>query len=93
LPWHVYSSFVRSCRFPSYVEVPAEALRFKGEKAFVGIVSPEKTVTFRPVTLTESNGIVARFSSGLRAGERVILHPGESIGDGEMVQPIESHSK
>jgi len=82
-----------SLRVPSYVEIPADALRMKEEKAFVGVVSPDHRVTFRPVTIAESNGTIVSLSAGVHAGEKVILHPGESLSDGQEVQPMDSLSK
>ena len=60
---------------------------------FVGIASSDNRVNFRAVTITESDGKTVRVRSGLRAGEKVMVHPGESISDGEQVQPINTTSK
>ena len=89
-------SFVQvslSLRVPSYVEIPVDALRMKEDKAFVGVVSADHRVSFRPITIAESNGTIVRISAGVHAGEKVILHPGESLSDGQEVQPMDSLSK
>ncbi len=89
-------SFVQvslSIRMPSYVEIPATALRMKGEKASVGVVSPDNRLTLRSVAIAESDGKTVRLSSGLRAGEKVILDPGEGVADGERIQPVMANSQ
>ncbi len=89
-------SFVQvslSLHTPSYVEIPADALRIREEKPFVGVVSAENRTIFRPVTIAESDGKFVRVSAGLRAGEQVILHPGESLSEGEQVQPVSVPSR
>ncbi len=89
-------SFVQvslSLHTPSYIEIPADALRIREEKPFVNVVSAENRTIFRPVTIAESDGTFVRVSAGLRAGEQVILHPGESLSEGEQVQPVSVPSR
>ncbi len=78
---------------PPYVQVPVDALLMRGEKAFVGTVDGDNRVTFRPVETADSDGKMARISSGIQEGERVVLNPGTGIIDGEVVQPIGSDGK
>ncbi len=73
---------------PPYIQVPVEALLMRGEKAFVGVVGSDNRVTFRPVTIADSDGKTVRMGSGLGAGERVVLNPGTGIVEGEVVQPL-----
>jgi len=74
----------------SAVEIPAEALLMKGEKAFVAVVSADGKVKFRPVVIADSDGKAVRLNSGLDDGEHVVLNPGFAISDNEQVQPIEA---
>lgn len=84
-------SFVRvslKIKTASAVEIPAEALLMKGEKTFVAVIAPGNTVQFRPVVVADSDGRAIRLSSGLKAGEHVVLNPGWGITDNEQVQPV-----
>ena len=78
---------------PSFIQIPAEALLMRGEKAFAGVVGTDDRVTFRPVTPFDSDGKAVRLSTGLAAGERVVLTPGAGISDGELIQPIDVGGK
>ncbi len=75
---------------PPFVQIPAEALLMRGEKALAAVVGDGNRVTFRPLTIAESDGKTVRLSSGLSRGERVILNPGWGITEGAVVQPLQS---
>ncbi len=60
----------------------------KGAEPFAGVVTADNNVSFHPVTVAESDGKTIQVGSGLRAGERVVLNPGESISEEEQVRPI-----
>jgi RND family efflux transporter MFP subunit len=86
-------SFVKvslSFKAPPYIQIPPQALVMRGEKTFVAVLSDDDRVTFRPVTLAESNGQSVRIVSGLSAGERVVLNLGESVSEGQQVRPASS---
>jgi len=70
------------------IEIPAEALFLKGEKAYVAVVTEDNTVHFRPVVVTDSDGKTVRISSGLLEGQRVVRSPGLGLTDGAQVQPV-----
>ena len=72
----------------SVVEIPADALMMKNEKAFVAVVAADKRVSFRPVTIAGSDGMAVRLSSGLEEGAQVVLNPGSGISEGDQVQPV-----
>ena len=73
---------------PIYVQVPVDGLLVRGEKTFVGVVDSDNRVTFRSVTVVDSDGTRASLGSGLAAGERVVLNPGTGIVEGEVIQPV-----
>jgi membrane fusion protein, multidrug efflux system len=76
-------------RAPAYLEIPSNALVMRGAKPFVAVVTPAGTVTFRPIVPSGDDGQHVRVLSGLKAGERVALHLGESVAEGEKVQPAD----
>ena len=75
-------------RGPAYVQVPADALLSRGEKAFVAVVRADNRVEFRSVTPADSDGRMVRLAAGLAEGERVALNPGTGIVEGEVVRPV-----
>jgi len=76
-------------RAPGYPEIPSDALVMRGDKPFVAVVTPANTVTFRPIVPSGDDGQHVRILSGLKPGERVALHLGESVAEGEKVQPAD----
>jgi membrane fusion protein, multidrug efflux system len=73
---------------PPYVEVPAAAVNTREEKSYVAVVRDNNTVTFRTVTIADSDGKSIRISDGVKEGERVALNPGTGLTEGEKVQPV-----
>jgi RND family efflux transporter MFP subunit len=72
------------------IEIPAEALLMKEDKAFVAIITRGDKVNFQPVVLADSDGKTVRISSGLEEGQHLVLNPGFGITDGAQVQPVEA---
>lgn len=72
------------------IEIPAEALLMKGDKAFVATITEGSKVNFRPVDVADSDGKTVRISSGLEEGQQLVLNPGFGIADGAQVQPVEA---
>ena len=61
-------SFVRvalTLRTTPCIEIPANGLLMKGERAFVTVLKPGNKVRLRPVTIYESDGKTVRLGSGL----------------------------
>jgi multidrug efflux pump subunit AcrA (membrane-fusion protein) len=71
-----------------YVEVPVEALLIRGGKNFVGTVTLDNTISFRPITIYDSNGKVLRLTSGVKEGELVTINVRNRVSDGDKVDPI-----
>jgi RND family efflux transporter MFP subunit len=78
---------------PQWVEIPVEALVFRGKDAFVAVVDGEQRVRYRPVRLADQDGAKAQLLEGLSEGELVALNVGESIADGDKVQPVPAESR
>ncbi len=84
-------SFVRvilSIRTPPFVQIPVGSLVMRGDKAFVTKLTPDDTVKFEPVTIFDSDGKNVTLSSGLQEGEELVLDLGDSVVDGQKVQPF-----
>ncbi|HEX7499078.1 MAG TPA: efflux RND transporter periplasmic adaptor subunit [Polyangia bacterium] len=74
---------------PSLVQIPAEAVITRGMQPFVAVVDGGSRLRVRPLHLADDDGETARVLDGLRAGETVALHVGDSVEDGTLVQAVE----
>lgn len=72
----------------TYLEIPAEALIVRGTKDFVAVVTPANRVTFRQVRVADTDGITVRLVNGVTEGERVAVDLGDSVPDGQRIQPV-----
>ncbi len=68
------------------VKLPLGAA-FRVGDAWAVFVYDAGVARLRPVQLGHSNGNEAEVLSGLQPGERVVLHPGDSLQDGSAVVP------
>lgn len=74
---------------PPYVRVPAEALFARDNATFVAHVTPDNTIAFREVHVLDNDGEVVRLRPGdLAPGDRVALNLGDSVPEGQRVQPV-----
>jgi len=73
---------------PQWIEIPVEALIFRGTEPYVAVVDAEKRVKYRPVKLADQDGQKAQLVAGLSEGELVALNLGESIAEGQKIQPV-----
>ncbi len=74
---------------PRGVLVPAEAVRAEGDKGVVFVLAGEK-VERRAVTLGPKVGAERQVLSGVRAGERVVVSPPDTLRDGDPVKPVQA---
>ncbi|MGC8604716.1 MAG: efflux RND transporter periplasmic adaptor subunit, partial [Desulfomonilaceae bacterium] len=68
---------------PKCVQVPAEALLVRDNKNFVGIVTPDNKIRFRPITIYYSDGKALSLSSGVKEGELVVINLRNTVSDGD----------
>jgi len=68
------------------LQVPEGALYRTGDRFAVFVVEKGRAKA-RPVEIGRRNGLSAQLLSGLKAGEAVILHPGDTVSDGKKVRP------
>ena len=60
----------------------------RNEKAFVPVVTAERTIHLQPVTLGIDNGIEVQVTAGLTGDEAVALGVGQTVSEGLKVQPV-----
>lgn len=68
------------------LQVPAGAV-FRSKDTFAVFVVEKGRAKLRPVTVGKRNGLAAQLLSGIREGETVVLHPGDTVTDGRNVTP------
>ena len=67
--------------------VPVSAIIFRREGTQVGTLGADNTAHVVPVTIGQDDGKTVQIVSGLKAGDRVIQDPPDSLIDGEKVNP------
>jgi hypothetical protein len=73
-----------------YLHVPAEAVFASGAADYVAVVTPHDRVAVHTIRVIENDGDVVHFASdSVQAGDRVALDAGESVQDGQKVQPAD----
>jgi HlyD family secretion protein len=72
---------------PDVLKVPTGALFRESERWAVYIVEDGRA-RLRHLELGRQNGQEAEVASGLEAGDRVILHPGDTLADGGRVETL-----
>jgi len=67
------------------LQLPLSAL-FRNGGDWAAFVAEDGRARLRKFTLGERNGLSARITDGLAAGERVVLHPSDRIADGVRIE-------
>jgi RND family efflux transporter MFP subunit len=70
---------------PSLVMIPADAVRTEGGDSVVFVVTDAK-VSRRVISVGKTAGTEREVLTGLKAGERVVVSPPPSLGDGDAVR-------
>jgi HlyD family secretion protein len=72
---------------PDAVKVPLGAL-FRRHNEWAVFVAEGDTARLQRVEIGQRNGVEAEVLSGLKVGDRVILHPSDQIADGRKIKPM-----
>lgn len=67
--------------------IPVSAIIFRRQGTQVGTVDSDNVAHLVPVTIGEDDGTTVQIVSGLKAGDRVIQDPPDSLIEGEKVSP------
>lgn len=65
--------------------VPGNTLLFRAEGPSVAVVGPDGKVHLRPVTIARDLGQSLEISAGITAKDRLVVNPGDSLDDGDVV--------
>ncbi len=69
------------------VMVPGEAIVTRSNGTFVALVGAGDRIHFTPVQLGHDYGLEVEISSGLKAGDRVVISPGDEVRENVPVKP------
>jgi RND family efflux transporter MFP subunit len=72
--------------FPLMIPAAALATRTKGPR--VGVLDDQNRVHYRNVELGRDYGAEVQVLAGLKEGEQVVVHPGDDIPEGTVVEPV-----
>jgi multidrug efflux pump subunit AcrA (membrane-fusion protein) len=70
------------------ISLPADALVVRSDGTQVAVMRPDGTVHFQRIEIARDYGDHLDLASGLKAGDRVIMHPNDSIREGVKVQGV-----
>ena len=72
------------------LHLPAAAVFSDGPRNLVAVVTPQDRVAVHQIHVVDNDGEIVRFTSdSVRAGDRVAIDLGNSVPNGERVQPAE----
>jgi RND family efflux transporter MFP subunit len=71
----------------SRLEIPSDALVLRKDKYFVPVVLKDNTLHFQEIQIGENTGVFVTVLNGLRDTDRVALHIGEDLKEGQKVRP------
>jgi RND family efflux transporter MFP subunit len=77
----------------SGVRLPVNTLIFRAEGLQVGTLDDKDNVVLKTIHVSRDFGNVVEVESGLKAGERIIVNPSDSLSNGQHVQVISPATK
>ena len=70
------------------VMIPAAALATRTGEPRVAVLNDQNQVGYRSVELGRDYGAEIEIVSGLQSGETVVVHPGDDLPEGQVVEPV-----
>jgi RND family efflux transporter MFP subunit len=84
-------NFIAACPTPS-VLIPSAALVTRNDGPEVALLGENNSVRYRKVQLGRDYGSEVELVTGLEGGETVIVHPGDALAEGQVVEPASASS-
>ncbi len=75
------------------VMIPSAAVVIRTQAPMVGVLDGNNAVHYRPIQLGRDWGAEVEVSVGLNPGEVVIVHPGDDLPEGTVVEPVPQPAK
>jgi RND family efflux transporter MFP subunit len=69
----------------SAIAVPASAIVYRGQLAFVFLVDVDRLARLRPVSIGQTAGDRVEVLAGLKAGDEIVANPPASLADGTRI--------
>ncbi|HJZ53398.1 MAG TPA: efflux RND transporter periplasmic adaptor subunit [Gemmataceae bacterium] len=70
------------------VMIPSAAVVIRSQAPTVGVLDGTNTVRYRAVQLGRDYGAEVEVKVGLAPGEQVVVHPGDDLPEGTVVEPV-----
>jgi hypothetical protein len=70
------------------VVIPAAALATRASGPRLAVLDDQHRVQYRTVELGRDFGAEIQVIAGLNAGETVVVHPGDDLAEGTIVDPV-----
>jgi RND family efflux transporter MFP subunit len=84
---------LRSVRPDAPLLIPGDSLILRAEGPQVAIVRPDQTLHLTKVEIGRDYGDRMEIINGLHEGDRIVLNPGDTLREGEKVNPVQLPSK
>ena len=75
------------------VMIPSAAVVIRSQAPMVGVLDGNHAVHYRKVQLGRDYGAEVEVSVGLNPGETVVVHPGDDLPEGTIVEPVPQPTK
>jgi RND family efflux transporter MFP subunit len=70
------------------IMIPTAALAIRAGRTKVGVLDGENRVRYRQIKLGRDFGAEVVVIDGLNDGEKIVVHPGDDLADGTVVEPL-----
>jgi RND family efflux transporter MFP subunit len=70
------------------IMIPPAALATRAKGPRVGVLDDQNRVHYRSVALGRDFGSEIQVIAGLKADDRIVMHPGDDIPEGTVVEPV-----
>jgi RND family efflux transporter MFP subunit len=70
------------------VIVPGDAVVVQDKGTVAAVVDHRNTVHFQPIELGRDYGAVVEVTSGLKAGDKIVINPGDEVHEGVQVKTV-----
>jgi RND family efflux transporter MFP subunit len=70
------------------IMIPSAAVVVRSQSPLVGVLDANHAIHYRPVQLGRDYGAQVEVTVGLKQGEIVVIHPGDDLPEGTIVEPV-----
>ncbi len=85
-PGHVFAGKIHCQAHAPVILAPSAALVWRPDATVVGVLDRDRKVHYRKVVTGRDLGLQIEVISGLEDGDTVVVHPGDSLAEGQQVE-------